>query len=57
MNGTFHVRTFKYGNGVAIRLPKALGINVGSVFAIERRGDCMVLMLVKEPESGTPAIN
>ena len=39
MNGTVHTRTFKSGNSIAVRLPKALGIGPDETFAISRHGD------------------
>ncbi len=39
MNDPIHTRTFKSGNSVAVRLPRALGIGPDETFAISRHGD------------------
>jgi len=39
MNSHVRTRTFKSGNSVAVRLPKALGIGPDETFDISRSGD------------------
>ena len=39
MNAPIHTKTFKSGNSVAMRLPKALGIGPDETFQINRNGD------------------
>lgn len=43
MDEIYRTKTFKYGNGVAARLPKAFGFGVGVEVIIERHGDCVVI--------------
>lgn len=42
-------RTFKSGNSVALRLPRALGIEADVEMRIEKEGDALVVRPVKDP--------
>jgi antitoxin VapB len=48
MNAPVHTRTFKSGNSIAVRLPKALGIEADMEMAVERRGGEWVLRAVTD---------
>ncbi|MBO9580686.1 MAG: AbrB/MazE/SpoVT family DNA-binding domain-containing protein [Sphingobium sp.] len=41
MNGPVRTRTFKSGNSVAVRLPRALGVGPDETLAISRQGDVL----------------
>jgi antitoxin VapB len=47
--GAHETRTFKSGNSVALRLPRALGIGPGVEMRIEKEGDALVVRPVKDP--------
>lgn len=42
-------KTFKSGNSVAVRLPKALGLPENIDVTIERKGDAFVMRPVRDP--------
>jgi antitoxin VapB len=42
-------KTFKSGNSVALRLPRALGIAADVEMRIEKDGDALVIRPVKDP--------
>lgn len=42
-------RTFKSGNSVALRLPRALGIEAGAEMRIEKEGDALVVRPARDP--------
>ena len=42
-------KTFKSGNSVALRLPRALGIAADVEMRIEKEGDALVVRPVKDP--------
>jgi antitoxin VapB len=42
MNRAVHTKTFKSGNSVAVRLPKALGFEPDETFELRRQGDMLV---------------
>lgn len=44
-------KTFKSGNSVAVRLPKALGVPPEMDVLIERNGDALVIRPKLDPES------
>lgn len=48
MNAPHRTRSFRSGNSVAVRLPKALGIDAGAELQIERQGDRVVLTPVAD---------
>jgi antitoxin VapB len=45
----FSGKTFKSGNSVALRLPKALGVAENVAMTIERRGDAFIVRPVRDP--------
>ncbi len=49
MNRPLHTRSFKSGNSVAVRLPKALGIGPDETFAIIRHGDTVTAKRIPTP--------
>lgn len=49
MNALHNTRTFKSGNSVAVRLPKAFGIAAGAEVALERRGREVVIRRIADP--------
>jgi antitoxin VapB len=49
MNGPIHTRTFKSGNSVAVRLPKALGVGPDESFEISRQGDILTARRIPSP--------
>jgi antitoxin VapB len=48
MNAPHRTRSFKSGNSVAVRLPKALGIDAGAELQIERHGNRVVMTPVAD---------
>jgi len=42
-------KTFKSGNSVALRLPRALGIGADVAMQIERNGDVLIVRRLKDP--------
>lgn len=42
-------KTFRSGNSVALRLPRALGIEADIEMRIEKEGDALVVRPVKDP--------
>lgn len=42
-------KTFKSGNSVALRLPKALGVPEDMEMTIERRGDSFIVRPARDP--------
>jgi antitoxin VapB len=48
MNASVNARTFKSGNSEAVRLPKGLGFGIGTEVRIERNGDRVVLIAVRD---------
>lgn len=42
-------KTFKSGNSVAVRLPKALGLPENIHVTIERKGDAFIMRPVRDP--------
>ncbi|MBV9881870.1 MAG: AbrB/MazE/SpoVT family DNA-binding domain-containing protein [Sphingomonadaceae bacterium] len=42
-------RTFKSGNSIALRLPRALGIGADVEMQIERNGDVLIVRRLKDP--------
>ncbi|MEZ5709502.1 MAG: AbrB/MazE/SpoVT family DNA-binding domain-containing protein [Blastomonas sp.] len=42
-------RTFKSGNSIAVRLPKALGIDAGTSVEIEQRGEEIIVRRTHDP--------
>jgi antitoxin VapB len=47
--GAYEGRTFKSGNSVAVRLPKAMGIAAGMAVKIEQRGDGVMIRPAHDP--------
>jgi antitoxin VapB len=47
--GRIDTKTFKSGNSVALRLPKALGIPADVTMQIEQRGNEYVIRRAKDP--------
>lgn len=47
--GAHETKTFKSGNGVALRLPKSLGIGPDERMLIERNGDVLTVRRLKGP--------
>ena len=46
MNNPVHTKTFKSGNSVAVRLPRALAIAEGETIAAKRNGDIITLRII-----------
>ena len=49
MTTPVHSKTFKSGNSVAMRLPKALGIGPDEHFIVERHGDTLTGRRIPTP--------
>lgn len=49
MNRPIHSKTFKSGNSVAMRLPKALGIPAGADVELLRNGNRVTIQLSVDP--------
>ncbi|MGF1549326.1 MAG: antitoxin [Sphingomonadaceae bacterium] len=47
--GVHETKTFKSGNSVALRLPKALGVEAGERVRIERVGDVLTVRRLHDP--------
>jgi antitoxin VapB len=47
--GAHETKTFKSGNSVALRLPKALGVGPDERMVIERNGDVLTIRRLKDP--------
>ena len=47
--GAHETKTFKSGNGVALQLPKSLGIGPGERMMIEQNGDVLTVRRLKGP--------
>jgi antitoxin VapB len=49
MNAPVHTKTFKSGNSVAVRLPKAFAIPADQPVIIEKNGDIVTLRAAHDP--------
>lgn len=47
--GAHETKTFKSGNSVALRLPKALGVGPDERMVIEQNGDVLTVRRLKDP--------
>jgi antitoxin VapB len=47
--GAHETKTFKSGNSVALRLPKALGVGPNERVLVERTGDVLTVRRLKDP--------
>lgn len=47
--GAHETKTFKSGNSVALRLPKALGVGPNERVVIERNGDVLTVRRLHDP--------
>lgn len=47
--GAHETKTFKSGNSVALRLPKALAIGPDERMVIEQKGDVLTIRRLKDP--------
>jgi antitoxin VapB len=47
--GAHETKTFKSGNSVALRVPKALGVGADERMLIERHGDVLTVRHVRDP--------
>lgn len=45
MSEPFRTRTFRYGNSVAVRLPREFEIPEGKEVVLEKKGDSVILRL------------
>jgi len=49
MTKPVHTKTFKSGNGVAVRLPKGFAIPDGVEVELDKSGDVVTLRLTRDP--------
>ena len=56
MNSPVHTKTFKSGNGVAVRLPPGFAIPADVEVALEKSGDTVTIRTLRDPVAAKKAL-